>query len=488
MKKTHYIYISLLIISFMCMLLITTSSPLYSVNISPDSNVMFTIGKSFWNGLMPYKNLFDQRGPLIYLINSIAALISYRSFTGIYIFESLLTFLDLMFIYKILNLKFDSFISFISTLMSIPFIFNSKFLSYGNIPEEYAIPLIFITLYILAKKDLSKWNKTNFYTMGVFLAITFWIKYTLSITWIIIFISLLIFYKKYKKVGELLAFGFIGFATISFPILLIYFIKESLGQLMYVYFYLNITAYHKPNHIISITFISLIIIGITFIVLFSKTFKLDKSRILIISLITFITFLVQFYTFSGSNYYYFLTEYSFIIFPIIICCIYRFIKFKYVFIVIFILFLPLLFITNKNYKSSTILQPRNQYVDFYGHKNVPIQYEFNNLIKQTQNYKLLNYRNLDLGFYTYSGSIPSQKYFIWNNMNYSPMQKNQNEYLTSLKYNFIIIRYDSYPDIANKQKLSPNIIKTLKSKYYILRKRVVLFEGVKQTYIIYKKA
>lgn len=127
MKKTHYIYISLLIISFMCMLLITTSSPLYSVNISPDSNVMFTIGKSFWNGLMPYKNLFDQRGPLIYLINSIAALISYRSFTGIYIFESLLTFLDLMFIYKILNLKFDSFISFISTLMSIPFIFNSKF-------------------------------------------------------------------------------------------------------------------------------------------------------------------------------------------------------------------------------------------------------------------------------------------------------------------------------------------------------------------------
>lgn len=489
MKKTHYIYISFLAVSFICMLLITTSSPLYSVNISPDSNVMFTIGKSLWHGMLPYKDLFDQRGPLIYLINSIASLISYKSFTGIYIFESVLMFIDLLFIYKTLRIKFNSLISITSSLASIPFIFNSKLLTYGNTPEEYALPLIFITIYMLCLKSIEKWNNLDFYLMGLFLAITFWIKYTLSITWIALFIALFIISmlrKDYKHFINAVLYGLIGFITISVPLLFIYLINGALKSLFYVYFYLNLTSYQTHVNTVSKTFILLIIINLIFIFLVSKTFCFDKGQFLTISLITILTLIVLFCDSSNVPYYYFEIEYSFIIFPIITCYIYKSIHFKYIYIVITILILPLLFVSNKNYKQSNILQPRNQSIDINRQKNIPIQKEFANIVTKYKNVKILNYRNLDLGFYTYSGYVPKEKYFMWNNMNYKPMQDDQNNYLKSLKYNFIIIRYDIYPTKIKLHRINNNIVKTIKSKYSIIDKRTVLFEGGKETYVIYK--
>lgn len=489
MKKSNYVGIIFFIISLIFMLIITTSSPLYSVNTSPDSNVMFTIGKSFWHGLMPYKDLFDQRGPLIYFINSIAALISYKSFLGIYFIESILMFIDLFFIYKILNLKFDSFISITASLTSIPFIFNSKLLPYGNTPEEYALPLIFITIYMIICKGIEKWNDTNFYMMGIFLSFTFWIKYTSSITWIVLFIMTIIFFisrKKYKKTVKIIVLGLLGFMTITLPILLLYLLKGSLYSLFYVYFYLNFTSYHTTLVIFSKTFILLLITNLSFMIIISKSFQINKQQKLIINFITILTFAVQFYAASGSPYYYFETEYSFIIFPIIICYLYKLINLKYLYILVTLLVLPITFVTNKNYKLSNVFQPKNQYIDINQKTNIPIQKYFSTIIGKHKNAKILNYRNLDLGFYTYSGYIPKEKYFMWNNMNYKPMQNKQDKYLKSLKYNFVIMRYDIYPDEVNKQKLPYSVMQTIKKNYSILEKRTVLFEGKKETYVIYK--
>ena len=43
----------------------STASPLYATNFWTDTNIYFTIGRGMLKGLMPYRDLFDHKGPLL---------------------------------------------------------------------------------------------------------------------------------------------------------------------------------------------------------------------------------------------------------------------------------------------------------------------------------------------------------------------------------------------------------------------------------------
>ena len=52
-----------------------------------DINIIFTVGKSLWKGLIVYRDLFEHKGPLMYAITALAALVSKTSFLGVWIIE-----------------------------------------------------------------------------------------------------------------------------------------------------------------------------------------------------------------------------------------------------------------------------------------------------------------------------------------------------------------------------------------------------------------
>ena len=56
------------LISFAMLLFATRSSFLYPMNNWDDSNSYFTMGKSMFRGIMIYRDIFDQKGPYLYLI------------------------------------------------------------------------------------------------------------------------------------------------------------------------------------------------------------------------------------------------------------------------------------------------------------------------------------------------------------------------------------------------------------------------------------
>ena len=72
-------------ISFIFLLICTKSSPLYVLNDWYDAECFFTVGKSMIKGKVPYLDLFEQKGPLLFLIYGIASLISNNSFIGVFI-------------------------------------------------------------------------------------------------------------------------------------------------------------------------------------------------------------------------------------------------------------------------------------------------------------------------------------------------------------------------------------------------------------------
>ena len=79
----------LIIWSFVCaaviLLFTTRSSVLFLCNNWDDANSYFSMGKGMMNGLVIYRDLYDQKGPYLYLLYGIAYLISHKTFFGVFL-------------------------------------------------------------------------------------------------------------------------------------------------------------------------------------------------------------------------------------------------------------------------------------------------------------------------------------------------------------------------------------------------------------------
>lgn len=109
-----------------------------------DSSVFQTVAFMMERGYMPYRDSFDHKGPLMYIINYIGRQISvYR---GVWVIEYFSMVITLLALYKTARLKCNKILSCVCVLtastMLIPFFEG------GNLTEEYAMPFIAVALFI----------------------------------------------------------------------------------------------------------------------------------------------------------------------------------------------------------------------------------------------------------------------------------------------------------------------------------------------------
>lgn len=109
-----------------------------------DSSVFKTVAFMMSRGHMPYVDIFDHKGPLIYLLNWIGMQLSY--WRGIWVIECVTIFVTFGMIYKIARLLCGKLMSCIVVLTAgaMLFLYYDK----GNLVEEYAMPFIAIAIYI----------------------------------------------------------------------------------------------------------------------------------------------------------------------------------------------------------------------------------------------------------------------------------------------------------------------------------------------------
>lgn len=87
-EKLH-IGLLCLIASGVLLLLCSQCSPLYPINVWGDANCLLTVGRVMKEGGVVYRDIYEQKGPTLYLIHAIAACISDNSFLGVYVLEVL---------------------------------------------------------------------------------------------------------------------------------------------------------------------------------------------------------------------------------------------------------------------------------------------------------------------------------------------------------------------------------------------------------------
>ena len=250
-KNNIIVFLLLLLYSFGLLYICTASSPRYATNPWNDANAFLTVGKAMANGLTVYKDIFEQKGPLLYLIHALACFISDTSFTGVYVMQSLSLCVTSFAAYKIASLYVRTGWSVASAVLTCFVMVNSACYYYGDSAEEFCLPFLMISIYYFCRyfknteQDLPKCSV--FFLVGFFAGCVAMIKFTVIGFWFAwaAYISLYtLFAKKDFKKAVINALVFLGGMVVAIAPWIVYFaVKGGLRDFIYTYFILNATAY-----------------------------------------------------------------------------------------------------------------------------------------------------------------------------------------------------------------------------------------------------
>ena len=222
-------------------LLCLGASPLWLGKQSADSSVFMVMGKGLLDGKVIYKDIFDHKGPIIYIINALGMLINNKY--GVCFIEIIFIFISVVFIYKSAKLFFSSPFSLIPCMIYLAFLFIP--ISAGNLTEDYgcvfsAIGLYYVLKILFKQEEEKKWN---WVVIGLTFGLTFFTKPTYIALWVafaIVEFFRLIIKREIKDFGLALFFSVLGFMIVAIPIVLYFYINNSLADFWNAFLTINI--------------------------------------------------------------------------------------------------------------------------------------------------------------------------------------------------------------------------------------------------------
>lgn len=117
-------------------------SPLYPINLWDDANCLLTVGRVMRRGGVLYRDIYEQKGPLLYLIHALAACISDTSFWGVYVLEIPALTAALYAAYRLLRLRTGAgFALGAAAVWGALTVTGGAFMR-GDSAEEFCLPLL----------------------------------------------------------------------------------------------------------------------------------------------------------------------------------------------------------------------------------------------------------------------------------------------------------------------------------------------------------
>ena len=131
----------------LALLIATTSSPLYATNFWTDTNLYFTIGRGMTQGLMPYRDLFDHKGPALFMLYALGAMISDTSFFGVFLLEVISLAAMLYAAWKTVSLYGESDMTLLAIPLAAMITVCCAAFNQGGSAEEFCLPALSLALY-----------------------------------------------------------------------------------------------------------------------------------------------------------------------------------------------------------------------------------------------------------------------------------------------------------------------------------------------------
>lgn len=420
------------------------TSPAYYFDTSPDNNAFFTVGKAMMHGIVPYKDIFEQKGPFVYFLHGLAYLVSPRSFTLIFLYE-IATLVAAMFlvyqIAKVFNTR--ELPALLTGLLSPALFLYHPYYDYGDTVEFFTLPFLLSLIYLIVLLDRRHLTVSHWWyvAQGALVGVVFLSKYTLLGGWIAFYLAdgvYLLLKKRWHELGRLVLWSGLGFLLATVPWLLYFLATGSLKAFINVYILFNTKVYMTS----SVSFFSNLIqsailvahfylsdvlffilgIGGTLLIMFRQTVLTTKfARTLYLVVFLGCDLLALYGYQAGSLYqYYQLVYFAFFVVPFIYL-LNAFFTWVHLpaaddpFVILGTLILSVFLVlgVNNNVVSSRLF-PNNQAITKRNttKPQQPAQVEFGRIMRQrSAQPTLLNYGSIDMGFYTASGAVPTTYYF-----------------------------------------------------------------------------
>lgn len=461
--------IILLLSAVITITFVSTSSPLFPYNPWDDTNVFFTVGRAIKHGLVPYRDIFDHKGPLLYFIYALATLVSEKSFIGVWIIECAAASVFSVYSWKIAKLyTVPSKFSIVLIPLFLGVVYTCKMFNFGGNTEELCFPLLTVVLYLVLKAIVFSDGlpgKKEALICGIISGALFWLKYTFlgfMIGVCLYILCLSVKRKSYARLWSLIWRFLAGFMIVTIPLVLYYLVNGALGYLWEAYFYDNIFLYYRDTETIAIFSIPVIKnIAIPIHSMFASIVMFPSFGVML-----FFTLLSM--VFIGKEH----RKKTFILFFMTLALSAGFIFTRRVFIYYYAYILyycfgfaliPFIRLWNKAeevFKDNrsfirgllsfsliivfalTIFLGKNKYLIFQP-KMFLAQYRMAETINQTPDAKVLTYDVMDAGFYTAAGIMPCNRYCADKMFgdSYPQLREEQDRLISEGYFDYIITSY-----------------------------------------------
>ncbi len=225
------------------------SSPLYPMNDWVDVNCFFTVGRGLRHGMIPYRDLYEQKGPLIYFLYALAALISEDSFLGVFLVEVVCFAAFLHFSGMIAETLSGADWAYPVTAAAVGLLVPiTPAFSHGGSAEELMLPVLAAGLFTVlrAMREERTLRAGESILLGALAATAFWSKYTFCGLFAGLAIGAVIWYAAKRRFRELLCLIGLALAGFLIPSALIvawFAAHGALPDLWQAYILNNLTLY-----------------------------------------------------------------------------------------------------------------------------------------------------------------------------------------------------------------------------------------------------
>ena len=473
-----------LLAAFGVITICSKSSFLYPLNDWVDVNCFFTVGRGILHGLMPYRDLYEQKGPLTYLLFAGAAMISENSYVGVYTLECL-CYAGFVYVSgkigETLAEKRGAYWPTAAlTALLVPL---SPAFSHGSSAEEFFLPVFALGLWLVlrAMREDRPLTGREGLILGLCSAAALWTKYTfcglfagmglVALIWMIA--------RGWGKKLPRLALWFLGGALGLSAVLAGWFAaRGAAGDLWQAYFVNNLTAYGQnikgghydpplENLLNNLTWFIPGALGLGWLMLNARKRGWEAAAAGLGAVGLFV------FTYASGRRYPYYALVMAVFAPIGLAAVCRgaawMLKGRERLLrgccagVTAVVTLASPWICYR--------QSGNVYLMDIAREDTP-QYRFAEIIREAEEPTLLNYGFLDGGFYYAAGVMPQSPYFCTLNIGLKDMEAEMKQSLEEGKTQFVVVR---------GKKLEHS------GAYELADEAEMLFEGRIWKYYLYEK-
>ena len=153
--------LALLLWSALVLLPCSGTSPLYAFHDWTDANTYLTMGRGLLAGAVPYRDLFDHKGPLLYAVYALGAALDPGGFAGVFCLQCLSLALTLYGVYRLALCLGSEPVPALLCACALPLFLLSAGVYYlpdaldygGGSAEEFCLPLFSLSLWLTVREE-----------------------------------------------------------------------------------------------------------------------------------------------------------------------------------------------------------------------------------------------------------------------------------------------------------------------------------------------